>query len=364
MGAWVGGCVGGVCGGGGGREGPGIVQHGCEGLPGSEGPVDGQQQHIGVEGPWRTKGSVSERESPPFLVVLLFFSGPGVQAESSEPPPGIFVTWPLPTMSSHRHIFLCPHERLAKVGGRDVLARWQAARGAASAEAIVTPSSAKFSSVAAFGIAPWPAICISCRSSAAQKTIETSPPGPLLPATVCQSASPVATAPSKALPPDSNARIPAAVPRASWLATIPNVPVSSGRVVNGRCQYSNGSPFGRNVGPRFRQGCGCGWPGEAVGDPAPPPGARWPRSVRSRDAAAVLPPTTILAAEKSAEQVTTAAIESGKCRPRAPPTAGPAPLRVRDLRQGRDHRLTCWALRSVCATYVSLPPVSPRGMRV
>src|ERR1700730_17232523 len=63
--------------------------------------------------------------------------------------------------------------------------------------------------------------------------IGTSPPGPLRCGSTTCSVNAVATAASKALPPFSKTAIPTAV-AIQWVeATTPNVPSSSGRVVNG-----------------------------------------------------------------------------------------------------------------------------------
>src|SRR6266511_1096440 len=59
-----------------------------------------------------------------------------------------------------------------------------------------------------------------------------SPPGPLRWGSTTCSVKPAATAASKALPPRSRTAIPAALASQCVEATMPNVPRSSGRVVN------------------------------------------------------------------------------------------------------------------------------------
>src|SRR5216683_2321551 len=67
----------------------------------------------------------------------------------------------------------------------------------------------------------------------------TSPPGPFRCGSTTCSTRPVATAASKALPPDSSIAIPAA-DASQWVdATMPNVPASSGLVVNS-CMAATG----------------------------------------------------------------------------------------------------------------------------
>ena len=92
--------------------------------------------------------------------------------------------------------------------------------------------SANASIVAAFGATPWPQITRVHRRSASRRMIGTSPPGPLRwGSTTCRT-KPAATAASKALPPRSSMAIPAA-DASQWVDdTMPNVPRSSGRVVN------------------------------------------------------------------------------------------------------------------------------------
>ena len=95
------------------------------------------------------------------------------------------------------------------------------------------PSSRYRSIVAAAGATPCAQSTSGSPRSADQKTTGRSPPGPLRCGSTTWSVNPAATAASNALPPRSSTAMPAAVP-SQWVeATIPNVPRSSGLVVNG-----------------------------------------------------------------------------------------------------------------------------------
>ena len=94
------------------------------------------------------------------------------------------------------------------------------------------PSSPKRAMVAAIGAGPWPQITSARPRFASWTMIGTSPPGPLrCGSTICK-ANAVATPASKALPPRSSIPMPTAVAIQCVLATTPNVPWISGRVVN------------------------------------------------------------------------------------------------------------------------------------
>ena len=84
------------------------------------------------------------------------------------------------------------------------------------------------SMVAAAGAGPWPQ---TTRGAPSHSRIGRSPPGPFMCGSTTCSASPAATAASNAFPPRSRIAIPAAVASQCVEATMPKVPLSSGRVV-------------------------------------------------------------------------------------------------------------------------------------
>src|SRR2546428_9478030 len=86
--------------------------------------------------------------------------------------------------------------------------------------------------VAPAGATPWPQSTVGLGSAAVANTAGTSPPGPFRCGSTTCRVNPAAAAASKAVPPDSSTAIPAAVASQCVEATMPNVPASSGRVVN------------------------------------------------------------------------------------------------------------------------------------
>jgi len=105
------------------------------------------------------------------------------------------------------------------------------------------PSAANAAGVAAAGAVPWPSITNAPPSAALKPITGTSPPGPLRCGSTTCSTRPVATAASNALPPDSSTAIPAADASQCVEATIPNVPASSGLVVNCGMSATGDSDF-------------------------------------------------------------------------------------------------------------------------
>ena len=86
---------------------------------------------------------------------------------------------------------------------------------------------------AIIGAVPWPQITSTRRCDASQSTIGTSPPSPFRCGSTTWSTKPAVTAASNALPPDSSIAIPHWVASQCVELTMPNVPLSSGRVVKG-----------------------------------------------------------------------------------------------------------------------------------
>ena len=99
-------------------------------------------------------------------------------------------------------------------------------------------SSRNFASVAACGATPWPQITCWVCVRAECRMIGASPPGPLRCGSATCSVNAVAAAASNALPPRSSTAMPTWLAIQCVLATTPNVPAISGRVVNMR-----GSPL-------------------------------------------------------------------------------------------------------------------------
>src|SRR5712691_11953316 len=94
------------------------------------------------------------------------------------------------------------------------------------------PSWSRYRSiVAARGAGPW-AQSTTGSPPAGQRSAGRSPPGPFRCGSTTWSVKPAATAASNALPPCSRTAIPAADASQCVEATMPNVPLSSGRVVN------------------------------------------------------------------------------------------------------------------------------------
>ena len=87
--------------------------------------------------------------------------------------------------------------------------------------------------MAAAGAGPWPDRTKASPRAASNPMTGTSPPGPFMCGSTTCSTRPAATAASNALPSCSSTAIPAAEASQCVEATIPNVPASSGRVVNG-----------------------------------------------------------------------------------------------------------------------------------
>ncbi len=86
--------------------------------------------------------------------------------------------------------------------------------------------------MAAAGAVPWPQSTKVSPRPAWWAMTGTSPPGPFRCGSTTWSTSPAATAASNALPPCSSTAIPAAEASQCVEATMPNVPASSGLVVN------------------------------------------------------------------------------------------------------------------------------------
>ena len=95
-----------------------------------------------------------------------------------------------------------------------------------------TPIAFMRAMVAALGAVPWPHSTRGRSRPAGCTMIGTSPPGPFRCGSTIWSVRPVATAASNALPPFSRIPNPTAVAIQWVLATAPNVPRISGRVVN------------------------------------------------------------------------------------------------------------------------------------
>src|SRR5205807_8366855 len=95
-----------------------------------------------------------------------------------------------------------------------------------------SPRSANASGVAAAGAVPCPHSTKVSPRPAWWAMTGTSPPGPFRCGSTTWSTSPAATAASNALPPCSSTAIPAADASQCVEATMPNVPASSGLVVN------------------------------------------------------------------------------------------------------------------------------------
>ncbi len=116
-----------------------------------------------------------------------------------------------------------------------------------------SPRPAYASTVAAAGAVPCPQTTnVSPRRASCPMT-GTSPPGPFRCGSTTWSTNPAATAASNALPPRSRTAIPAAE-ASQWVeATIPNVPASSGLVVNSETcaiEPSNRTSPGRGMALR------------------------------------------------------------------------------------------------------------------
>ena len=95
-------------------------------------------------------------------------------------------------------------------------------------------SSRNFASVAACGATPWPQITCWVCVRAECRMIGASPPGPFRCGSATCRVKAVAAAASNALPPRSSTAMPTWLAIQCVLATTPNVPAISGRVVNMR----------------------------------------------------------------------------------------------------------------------------------
>src|SRR5947209_1798781 len=139
------------------------------------------------------------------------------------------------------------------------------------------PSSSRYRSiVAARGAVPWAQRTTASRP-AGQRSAGRSPPGPFRCGSTTWSVNPAATAASKALPPCSSTAIPAADASQCVEATMPKVPLSSGRVVNTAAEryLFRDKPHGAEWRQRQRRREGLIVPGDGFGlDSAHVPDAR------------------------------------------------------------------------------------------
>ena len=131
--------------------------------------------------------------------------------------------------------------------------------------------------VAACGETPWPQITCWRRLAALCRMIGASPPGPFRCGSATCRVKAAATAASKALPPRSSTAMPTWLASQCVLATTPNVPAISGRVVNMRHALLVARSSGRLCDDCVQ----LKWPGSWVAT-SPPLGASYGRPTRDR----------------------------------------------------------------------------------